>query len=700
MKKKILLLTFILTTVAFSQKKQFNLKWDGVQTISSGKFTIEVPKFNLENFNYSLDKGLQFIHQWSTNSFINESTARIENIVYQPISKRDLKGLNVTTIPNDLEFSLKNTFARDKQYAFLMLSPIVRNANGSYKKVVSFSINYSLGANTSKVYNNKTEITNSVLTSGTWYRFYVDASGVFKLSKPFLERLGLNTNLVDPRTLKLYGNGGQMLPYANAVEYPLDMQENAIKIVGEEDGIFNNEDYILFYAIGPKGNVNDSRINTNINPYTDKSYYYINVSAGNGKRIQPFFEPSGTPNLDINTFQDYKFHEIDEYNLVNVGRRWFGDKFDVENAQTFEFLFPDLIPAEPVKFSVYVAATSDTASSMEVGVNGSSIINLTLPGADDPNFATENSYVADINVTSPNIAVNLNYNNQGNPSASGYLDYISIEATRALNFSGNQMVFKNNEVATMDGVGQYTLTNSQLVSEVWDISDLYNVSSYPNNEANSTITFKSALGSLKTYVAVTPFDYYEPLFDAGTVIFNQNLKGTIFNNAQGEFQDIDYIIVAPNIFYSQAERLAQINRNKYNLNVKVVTLNEVYNEFSSGNQDIGAIRNLIKYVYDNASVPENRVKYVCLFGDASFDYKDRIPNNTNIVPSWNAYESFNLTNSFITDDFYGMMDVSEGDMNVTDKLDIAVGRILADSPQRANELINKIESYYIEEAFG
>ena len=205
---------------------------------------------------------------------------------------------------------------------------------------------------------------------------------------------------------------------------------------------------------------------------------------------------------------------------------------------------------------------------------------------------------------------------------------------------------------------------------------------------------------MRNYVTVTPFDLYEPQIDGNSIVFNQNIKGTIFENAQGQFEDIDYLIITPNLLYGQAERLAQINRDKNNLNVKVVTLNEIYTEFSSGNQDIGAIRNLVKYVYDNASTPNNRVKYVCLFGDSSFDYKDRISGNTNFVPSWHAYESFNLTNSFVSDDFFGMMDINEGGMETSDKLDIAVGRILADSQQRANELVGKIESYYIDEAYG
>ena len=89
-----------------------------------------------------------------------------------------------------------------------------------------------------------------------------------------------------------------MIPYANSISYPIDIQENAIKFVGEDDGVFNSEDYILFYAVGPKGYQLES--NTNINCYTDKTYYFINVSPGAGKRIQPFSQPGGNIDLTIN----------------------------------------------------------------------------------------------------------------------------------------------------------------------------------------------------------------------------------------------------------------------------------------------------------------------------------------------------------------------------------------------------------------
>ena len=52
-------------------------------------------------------------------------------------------------------------------------------------------------------------------------------------------------------------------------------------------------------------------------------------------------------------------------------------------------------------------------------------------------------------------------------------------------------------------------------------------------EGASNLSFRSTLGSLKTFVTVTPLDYFEPQIDAKTTINNQNIKGTIFQNSQG-----------------------------------------------------------------------------------------------------------------------------------------------------------------------
>jgi len=672
------------------------INWNGTKLLSTETSSFEVPFFNKENFNFSVSKGLTFFSQWKTEGYINESSAKLVNVKYTTILKEQLNDIKLETIPNGIKFSLKNSTSRNIQAVLLEISPII-NDNGVFKKITSFNVQYNISGN-NKNSSNLQVITNSVLNQGEWYKFYIDTTGVFRLSKSFLSNLGINTNSVDPRFIKIFGQGGKPLPLQNNEYYPFDLTENAIYVEGEEDGNFDNNDFILFYGEGPKGY--NSENNSNINPYTDKAYYFINVGSGLGKRIQPIVEPSADADIQIDTFQDYQFHEVDEFNLAKLGRRWFGDRFDFENNKVFDFEFENMITTEPINLKVYAAAAGEVPTSMQLKVNGADIDNFSFAAIDDPILATQDIYIGNFNVSSSQISVNLNYNNNGNPSSVGYLDYISIEATRSLTHTGNQFIFKKNSVASENGVGQYTISNASDVSQVWDITDKYNVTKKLNTNESSTFSVKAQLGELRYYLVVDPSDYFEPKRDSNSNVSNQNIKGTVFKDNAGNFQDIDYIIVARNDMISQAERLAQINRDQYNLNVKVYRLQDIYNEFSSGNQDVSAIRNFIRYVYGNASSPENRIKYLCLFGDASFDYKDRVFNNTNVVPSWNALGSFSLTSSFVSDDFYGMMDDNEGAMQTSDKLDIAIGRILADTPQRAKELVDKIQSYYVEEAYG
>ena len=106
-----------------------------------------------------------------------------------------------------------------------------------------------------------------------------------------------------------------------------------------------------------------------------------------------------------------------------------------------------------------------------------------------------------------------------------------------------------------------------------------------------------------------------------------------------------------------------------------MVLEQIYNEFSSGSKDITGIRDFIKHLYDNNSAADKKLKYVTFFGDASYDYKDRIAGNNNIVPVKLSNNSFNLAQSYVTDDFFVMLEPHEGAMVRTHTVDVATGRI-------------------------
>jgi hypothetical protein len=318
MKTYILLLFAFVSFFSFSQQKRFEINWQGTILLQTSNSSIEVPSFDKEHFAFDYTTGLSFYAQWDNTTPINENSVELTDISYTTISSSELKSLPLNTIPSSVKFNFKNTIARDKRSAFIELSPIIKE-NGVFKKITAFTINFNTSSsfNTSQSFQSTQAISNSVLSSGSWHKFYVEKSGVYRLSRSFLSQLGVNTN-VDPRTIKIFGNGGAMLPFSNSSNYPFDLTENAIKFVGEQDGVFNNDDFILFYAEGPKGNPDDPAINTNINPYTDKSYYFVNVSNGNGKRIQSMSQPEAPADYLVNTFQDYQFHEQDEFNLQEL----------------------------------------------------------------------------------------------------------------------------------------------------------------------------------------------------------------------------------------------------------------------------------------------------------------------------------------------------------------------------------------------
>lgn len=626
------------------------------------------------------------------------------------INEKELFDLDKNNLETKLNFQTGYSKARDQYYISYSFNPIYIE-NGIIKRVVSFK--YEINNSQKNTIDNKfpQNIQNSVLASGDWYRFYVEKSGVYKITKGFLESLGFNTN-VDPRNIRIYGNGGRMVPLLNSTSYPIDLEENAIQFIGEEDGNFSNQDYILFYAEGLDTWSPENR--THLNLYADKSYYYVTSSLGAGKRIQESVQPTGVPSVNFTVFDDYKFYEKDLNNPGKIGRKWLGDQFGVENEKTFDFTIPNIVTSSPVKLYANLASSSFGNSSFQVAANQQNLGTVNISPLPSYTFAIENFLQTTFNASNQNISIKLTYNNGGVPASRGYVDYIILEAKRNLTGYGNQFIFRNLEEETNIGIGQYTITNASSITQVWDVTDIYNVKKYTNNQ--STFSYKVNLGQVKKYVAVDVNDYFNPLKESNSKVINQNLKGTIFSSTQGSFQDVDYLIITPTFLYSQAEKLANFHRNYSGLVVRTVKLEDIYQEFSSGKQDVAAIRNFIKYVYDNASDVSKKVKYVNLFGDASYDYKDRIPNNTNIVPVFHGLTSnlsnyannssnFSILNSFMSDDFFGLMDDNEGQMlatsvNVGEGIDIAVGRMVVSTTQEAEAVVNKIIHYHDEKSYG
>ncbi len=679
----------------------FTLIWNPSSELKMADATRNVPNFQASNFNFDDFKNeIFFVAKIPLSSAIVENSLSISNVVYESIDVSELKELNPKNIPSKIQAVATNIEGRDDLYCGINLSPIIKEGS-SYKKLISFT--YSLSANGSLNRTSPqgvTTISNSVLATGDFYRFYVEKSGVYKLSKDFLRQIGLNTDGINPQNISIFGNGGRMIPLANSIFYPYDIAENAIQIIGEADGVFNEQDYILMYCEGTDNWSEENQTHTNL--YENRSYYYVSSQNGTGKRIQPManIPVSGTP---ITICDASQFHEKELTNVARLGRKWFGEGFNIKDEQDFEFALPNVDVSSPVRVTVAGVAASFAATKFEIKANAAVLGTLSF-GALSTSSASvlgnENSAVFNV-PASENIKISLKYDNAGVPGSKAFLDYIRLNYKQKLAGYGKQFRFQYDAGATMTGIGDFQISNATAISQVWDVTDIYNVENATNSN-QSLFSVKVQLGEIRKYVALDNADFYTPLKESNTKVANQNLKGTIFKNAQNQFQDIDYLIITPNFLNNQAEKLANFHRNNSGMSVKVVNLDVIYQEFASGKQDIGAIRNFVKYVYDNASTTSKRVKYLCLFGDTSFDPKNILKTNSCVVPIYSDVTSVSLSNSFISDDFYGLMSNNEGVMtsSISSSLDIAVGRMLVNNTTQADQMVEKVIEYHDVRSYG
>ncbi len=534
------------------------------------------------------------------------------------------------------------------------------------------------------------ENTNSVLASGNWYKIAVQQDGIYKISYSNLSDLGINTSNLSCSDIRIFGNGGGMLPKLNS-DFRHDwLQENVIKVVdNNSNGIFESGDYILFYGQSPDRwnyNETDSRYHHQKNLFSRKTYYFITTDLeGGGKRIAS----TNTQNFDVSVteFDDYAFHEQDLENFIKSGAQWYGEKFDLTSSYSFNFSFPNLVQSTPVYVKTAVAARSFSSSNFIIKANSTTLQSISVAQV-DPYYTADYAKLSSNATTftgNANMEISVSYNQPQNTSV-GWLNYLELNARRQLRMSGNQMLFRDIQSVADSVNAKFIISNATSSISIWDVSNPVNVRERNTDFSSNQTSFIAPTDSLKEYLAFNGNSYY-----------STELIGKISNqNLHGSEVDVEYVIVSHPDFLSAANDLAQYHDQKDGIKTIVVTPQEIYNEFSSGSQDITAIRDFLRMFYKK---PNNKLKYLLLFGDASYDPLSRILSNTNFVPSFQSNNSVSPTQSYVTDDYFGLLDDSEGNF-ANDLVDIGIGRFPVKTLTEANDMVDKVKNYNGKMAIG
>ncbi|CAN5430033.1 type IX secretion system sortase PorU [soil metagenome] len=619
------------------------------------------------------------------------ATATLHDAVYQPLDQTSLTvlGNGINYLTTEAQVTVHFSMSRKVPFAEVSVIPLRKNpSNGQIEKLISFSLDIQGSQNGQRIAASTAFANSSVLANGTWYRIGVTNTGIYKLSYNFLSGLGIAMSTLDPANVRLFGNGHGQLPYSNTGAHQDDLLEYAVSVKDNNaNGIFDSDDYVLFYGTSPnswKYNVAHSHYHHSVHNYSDTTYYFITTDQGISKKIQAQASSSQTPTGTVTSFDDYQFHELDNENMIKSGREWYGEKFDILNSYSFAFNFPNIDMTEQACAEVDLISRSDYTNTYTVSAQTATA--TISPSAVSStcyycNYAAPGNTMVCWSPTGPVINVTITKNTS---SAVGWLNWVRVNARRHLTMSGSQMSFRDSRTAGTGNVAQYVLDNYNSNLSIWDVTDLSNITLQSGTAQTTTYVWNLPADSVREFIA----------FD-GSTFLNPVAFGPVPNQNLHAMQPVDFIIICHPDFLAQAEELGQLHLQNDSLTYLIVTPQQIYNEFSSGMQDVTAIRDFVRMLYFRATTLEETPAYLLLFGDGSYDNKHRMPSNSNFIPTFQNLNSTEPTGSYVADEYYGLLDDPGGwdTGSDTGAVDIGIGRFPVRSKSEAQTMVDKVRHY-------
>ena len=592
-----------------------------------------------------------------------------------------------------VKYEISSAYDRHDVFARLYFIPIVETAPGRYQKLTSVTLEIT-GMNAKARKGTRGYAAQSVLAKGQWYQFSLTETGVYKVTYQDLTAMGMSSPITSSQ-LAVFGNGGMMLSERNDDPRVDDLSELPLEMHDGGDGSFDNGDYFLFYGLSPhrvRYDTANQQFTHDYNIYSDNSYYFVTQTPGVGekKRIQTVENESLNANKTVQDFTYFGFYEDDAINLSESGKTWFGDRYDITLSHDYYFRLPSA-PTGQGRLSVRAAASSSLLSAFQSKVNQVTAGSFNLRSTSGSLLVCISVGNFSFNATSQDLDVQLTYNKPTSSSV-GYLDWIEVEVPCTLTLNGGQTSFRNLSTVGVGNITQFNLQSVSASASVWDVTD-------PSRSVRLALTgdgqgshFKAHTDSLCEFIVFDGSNYLtvNPL----SSVPNQNLHAT---------GNVDMVIVAHPDFLQQANRLAQFRAENDGLSVKVVTPQQVYNEFSSGSQDPIAIRNYMRMIYDrtNKAYP----KYLLLFGRPSYDFRGRAQGTAIYVPNFQynveyvgdmsmpQYKYISDTRAqYTNDDALGLLDEGEG-YNGDGLYDLGIGRFPCTSVSQAAVAVDKSIRY-------
>jgi hypothetical protein len=534
--------------------------------------------------------------------------------------------------------------------------------------------------------------TNSKLSDGKWKKIKVTETGLQYLSNAKLKNMGFS----NPDKVNIYGYGGRLIQEElNESTYADDLPMQPI--IRTSDGIY-------FYGVNTiRWSSSDKAVPYTHcqNFYATESYYFVSDIDTEAQEMATLDYANENGSKKVYSFNEHLLHEQELAAPSNTGAWMFGEDFRTNTSQTFNFDLPDNTGSEANVCVSFATKTSSASSSFQVIANGT-----TLP-------STSSDVINEIASTEMFIRTATSYKTVSNPGEKleleikynpggvvyiARLDYIRVSYERELKLRNGCLNFyydhKRNGNPTM------YLKGCSSTTQIWDVTN-------PAEPKN----IKYILNGDEAVFTPTSTKYAEYIaFETTGTVFEPTASGSYLSS-----QDIhaletpDMVIISPQEFTTQAERVAEMHRERDGMTVHVVTPEQVYNEFSSGVPDISSFRKMLKMWYDRGAENSgtHSLKYCLLFGRPTYDFRlitDAVKTaGYPRVLTWISQDGTSSTTSYCTDDYIGYLeDTSTGstfDM-VTGTLNIAIGRMPVRTVSEAKQVVDKLLNYIENPTYG
>ena len=584
------------------------------------------------------------------------------------------------------------------------------------------------------------DVSRSVLADGQFFKLAISETGIYRIDRTFLELLpGLDTAVgsIDPDQVRIFGNGGAPVAALNSAPRIADLAENQVFVQGGGDGSFDAADAVWFYAQGPSGwqskELTDSRgrpiLDPNgepihewihyVHPFDSTNYYFLSIGGAASNTYLQEDYPDATDTVLLTEINGRYFVDLDEYMWGreggHSGHTWVSalipgpgpGRVVFENLQlpgltggTLHYQIRTAIQSNPAAVLHYRGANSTLHS-----VNYGSSSGLST-------FPIARSGVAEFTQTvtaGQQISLTADLDDQtGGPLAA--LDWVRIFYPKTL--QADQQFLSFHTPLAEAGTFTFVLrgyTSPPIVLDVTQPGD-YRWLGLSSRGGEYWVQVTAASEDEPRELIVFTPDQVRTLEAAAACgsacrVTPQNLHGIQTWP--------DFVIITPNQFFEQSNALAD-RRRAEGLMVEVVDVQQIYNEFSGGLQDVRGIRDYLKFLYDRSPDEERLLRYVLLFGDGHFDYRNLDASATfpNHIPPFETEESWNPEESYTSDDYYGLLDDNEGlwpyiqkdfkppNDHLNERVDVGIGRFTVHTEEEAQLMIDKIVHYESPNTYG